>query len=102
MDDLYRGIYIVKIPCDAEPGQTWNFNELDSDEMENPDDERKAGLWVYYDYNVDAFEKAVAIKFKVVPEGGENPNMFFGIIFWLIIYIGWVIGVSAALYFMVL
>ena len=68
----------------------------------NLSEDAKAGLWVYYDYNVDAFERAVVVKFKVVPEGGEDPNMFFGIIFWLIIYIGWVIGVSAALYFMVL
>ena len=71
----------MKIPCDAEPGQTWNFNELSSDDSEMEDEsgstadsDAKAGLWVYYDYQTDAFAKAVVVQFKVLPEGGENPN----------------------------
>ena len=66
------------------------------------DDAGDAGLWVYYNY-VDAdaaWEKAVVVKFKVRPE--ENGNMFFAIIFWLVIYGAWVVGVSAMLYWLVL
>jgi len=50
VDVEYEAIYIVKVPCDATPGQTYNFDEQDSDDWDQ-DEEGRAGMWIYYDYN---------------------------------------------------